>query len=151
MFTPGVNKLVKKVVVCYKLSMKDCVFCQIVKREIPCYKVYEDQFFLGFLDIFPRVKGHSLLIPKKHYRWVYDLPNFGEYWEKVLKLTKAMKKALRPKFITYVTHGLEVSHAHVHILPRQTETEFVPPTIKLKEDEMKEIADKIFDAVKKED
>jgi len=79
--------------------MKNCVFCQIVKGKLPCYQVYEDKEFLGFLDIFPRVKGHTLLIPKKHYRWVYDLPNFGEYWEKALKITEAMKKAFRPQFI----------------------------------------------------
>jgi histidine triad (HIT) family protein len=62
-----------------------------------------------------------LVIPKKHYRFVYEVPNFSEYWQVVLKITKALQKVFSPYFITYVTHGLEVSHAHIHILPRKKE------------------------------
>ncbi|MBI4008782.1 HIT family protein [Candidatus Roizmanbacteria bacterium] len=128
--------------------MENCIFCQIVSGKSPSYKVYEDEMFLGFLDIFPRVKGHTICIPKKHYRWVYDVPEFGKYWEAVLKLTKAMQKALSPSFVTYVTHGLEVAHAHVHILPRtEGETAFVPETRQFPKEEMKEIAEKIFNSV----
>ena len=122
----------------------DCIFCKIVKKELPSYHVYEDDEFLGFLDIFPRVKGHTLLIPKKHYRWAYDVPNFGAYWEVALKITKAMQKAMKPEFITYVTHGLEVPHAHIHILPRtKGETSFVPDTKTFKKEEFEEVAKKI--------
>jgi len=52
--------------------MANCLFCQIIKGEVPCYKVYEDKDFLGFLDIYPVSNGHCLLIPKTHYRWVYE-------------------------------------------------------------------------------
>lgn len=123
--------------------MENCVFCKIVKKELPCYKIYEDGLFLGFLDIHPRTVGHSLLLPKKHYQWVYDVPEFDQYWLVVLKITKAMQKALMPTFITYVTHGLEVAHAHIHILPRKNETEFVPQPISISKEEMEKVARKI--------
>jgi histidine triad (HIT) family protein len=106
--------------------------------------VYEDADFLAFLDIYPRVEGHTLVIPKKHYRWVYDVPNFGNYWEVALKITKAMKKAFNPYFITYVTHGLQVPHAHIHILPRKKgEEEFVPEVKNINQDSLSKIAEKI--------
>ncbi len=128
--------------------MKNCIFCKIVAGRLPCYKVYEDDLFLAFLDIDPRTKGHSLLIPKKHYRWVYDVPEFEKYWEAVLKLTKAMQRAMSPKFVTYVTHGLEVSHAHIHVLPRtEGETSFVPETKSFPKEEMTKVAEKIYKEV----
>ena len=54
--------------------MNDCVFCQIAAGKIPCFKIYEEEGFLAFLDINPWVEGHTLVIPKKHYRWVWDMP-----------------------------------------------------------------------------
>ncbi len=128
--------------------MDNCIFCQIVAGASPSYKVYEDKLFLGFLDIFPRTKGHSILIPKKHFRWVYDVPQFGNYWDAVLKVTRAMQKAMRPQFVTYVTHGLEIPHAHIHILPRSAgETSFVPAVRQFPQKHMKELAAKIFNSV----
>lgn len=131
--------------------MKNCIFCQVVEKKSPCYKVYEDDNFLAFLDIYPRTKGHTLLVPKKHYQWVYDVPNFGEYWLTALKITKAMKKALNPYFITYLTHGLQVPHAHIHILPRTiNETGFIPEQKNFSSREMEEIAQKIYQELKNE-
>lgn len=128
--------------------MENCVFCQIIKGELPCYKVYEDKKFLAFLDINPRVLGHTLVIPKNHYRWVYDVPDFKEYWGIVLRITLAMKKILSPYFITYVTHGLEVPHAHIHIMPRKKEeTMFVPQVKIISKEKMKEIAEKLFNQI----
>ena len=98
-----------------------CIFCQIVKGEIPSHKVYEDESFIAFMDIFPRVKGHTLVIPKKHYRWVYDVPMFGEYWEVTRTVSKAVQKVLQARFVSYVTVGEEVHHAHIHILPQLKE------------------------------
>jgi histidine triad (HIT) family protein len=107
--------------------MEKCIFCQIVSGKSPSYKVYEDDLFYGFLDIFPVTKGHILLVPKKHYRWVHDVPEFGQYWETALKLKKVLDKTLKPKWVQYFTHGL-ISHAHIHILPRYDEvgTGFLP-------------------------
>lgn len=124
--------------------MNDCIYCQIIKGESPCYKLYEDDLFICILDIFPRSKGHALVIPKKHYRWVYDVAEFKEYWDVALKLTKAMQKALTPEFVTYVTHGTQVFHAHILVMPRyKGETEYVPEIKKLSKEEMEEIAEKI--------
>jgi len=129
--------------------MENCIFCQIISGKSPAYKIYDDKDFLVILDTYPRAKGHCLVIPKTHYRWVYDVPNFIDYWLVVLKLTEAMKKVFRPNFITYVTHGLEIEHAHIHVLPRVNETEFVPPPIKLPKEEMEKITEKIREEIKK--
>lgn len=124
--------------------MQNCVFCKIVKSEIPCYKVYEDDKFLAFLDINPRVEGHTLVIPKKHYRWIYDVPEFGEYWEVAKKVGLSAKEALNAEFVTFVTHGLEVPHAHIHVMPRKRgEYEFVPSVKSISKERMQEIAEKI--------
>ena len=134
----------------------DCIFCKIVKGEIPSYKVYEDKNFLAFLDVNPRLEGHTLVVPKKHYRWVYDVPKFDEYWLVTLRITDAMKKSLKPKFINYFTWGA-IKHAHIHILPRtDLDPDFVPESedivprqiLKLSDAEMRNIADKIRESVK---
>lgn len=105
--------------------MDTCIFCKIVAGEIPSYKLYEDDLFLGFLDIYPISKGHTLLIPKKHYRWTYDVPEFGKYWEAVLTVTKKIQIGLSPQWVQYATHG-EIPHAHIHIIPRHEVVEGAP-------------------------
>lgn len=97
---------------------KSCVFCRIVAKEIPSRIVYEDENFIAFLDIRPLNPGHTLLIPKKHYRWVYDVENFEEMWKVVKKVTVAIISALNPISVSYATLGFEVEHAHVWIIPR---------------------------------
>jgi len=123
--------------------MIDCIFCKIVKNEVPSFKVYEDEKFLAFLDIFPRTKGHTIVIPKTHYRWVYDVPNFGKYWEVVFKVTKALQKTLKPDFINYITYGKDVEHAHVHIFPQSQEAEVFPDIKKISQESLKKISEKI--------
>jgi histidine triad (HIT) family protein len=98
--------------------MIDCIFCQIVKGKIPCYKIYEDKDFLAFLDINPLNPGHTLVITKKHYKWVIDVPKFGTYWERVGKIAKAVQKALKADSLNFVVLGYEIFHAHIHIVPR---------------------------------
>jgi histidine triad (HIT) family protein len=98
--------------------MEDCIFCKIVAGEIPCFKTYEDDLFLGFLDIKPLNKGNSLLIPKKHYRWVNDVPEFGEYWEAARKLALKTAEIVQPESTSYLTLGYEVPHAHIRVIPR---------------------------------
>ena len=130
--------------------MKDCIFCKIARGEAPCYKVYEDGKYIAFLDIYPYVEGHTLVIPKKHYRWVYDVENFEEYWGVVLKITKAIQKVLHPDFVEYLTFGLLVSHAHVHILPRRGKVEIIPPRLKhVDKKKMEEISKKLYSELMK--
>ena len=97
--------------------MKDCIFCKIVKGEIPSHKVYEDENFLAFLDINPQSPGHTQVIPKKHYRWVWDVPNAGVYFEVVKKIALAQKKAFDTDFILSKIVGDEVEHAHIWVFP----------------------------------
>jgi len=97
--------------------MSNCIFCKIVKGEIPSYKIYEDENYFAFLDIYPRVKGHTLLIPKKHYRWVWDAPNAGEYFEVVKKIAKAQQKAFETDWILSKIVGDEIEHAHIWVFP----------------------------------
>lgn len=98
--------------------MESCVFCKIVAGNLPIYKVYEDAHFLGFLDHQPLNPGNSLLIPKIHYRWVYDVPNFGEYWEAAKTLALKTQAVVRSHSVNFLTLGYEVAHAHIRIIPR---------------------------------
>ena len=97
--------------------MENCIFCRIVKGQIPSHKVYEDNDFLAFLDINPQSPGHVQVIPKKHCRWVWDVENFGEYFEIVKKIALAQQKAFKTKWILSKIVGDEVEHAHVWIYP----------------------------------
>ena len=97
--------------------MENCIFCKIVAGEIPSYKVYEDENFLAFLDINPQTVGHVQVIPKKHYRWVWDIPNVGEYFEVVRKVAKAQQKAFGTEWILEKIVGEDVFHAHIWVYP----------------------------------
>lgn len=99
------------------MENENCIFCKIVKGEIPSYKVYEDQDFLAFLDINPQSPGHTQVIPKKHYRWVWDTPSVGQYFEVVQKIAKAQQKAFNTDFILSKIVGDEVEHAHIWVFP----------------------------------
>mgnify|MGYP001583985096 CR=1 FL=1 len=99
------------------MTKENCVFCKIVKGEIPSHKVYEDKKFLAFLDINPQSPGHAQVIPKEHYRWVWDAPNVGEYFEVVKKIAQAQRKAFDTDFILSKIIGDEVEHAHIWVFP----------------------------------
>jgi histidine triad (HIT) family protein len=98
--------------------MEECIFCKIVKGEIPSYKIYEDKDFYAFLDIMPRNPGHTLVIPKQHYRWVWDVPNIGKYYEVVQKVARALKEEFKTDFVVSMVFGEEIPHAHVWVVPR---------------------------------
>lgn len=95
----------------------DCIFCKIVEGAIPATKVYEDDNFLAFLDIRPLGPGHTQVIPKAHHRYVWDVPNAGEYFEIVKKIALAQKKAFGADMVRSQIYGEEVPHAHIWIWP----------------------------------
>ena len=97
--------------------MEDCIFCKIVRGEIPSYKVYEDDDFLAFLDIHPQSPGHVQVIPKTHYRWIWDIPNIGAYFEVARKIAKAQQKAFATDWILSKSVGDEIHHAHLWVFP----------------------------------
>jgi len=96
---------------------KDCVFCKIINKKIPAEVVYEDNDFLAFLDINPQTPGHTQVIPKKHYRWVWDVPNVDQYFEVAKKIAKAQQKAFETDWILSKIIGDQVHHAHIWIFP----------------------------------
>lgn len=97
--------------------MQSCVFCKIVAGEIPSEKIYEDKDFLAFLDIRPLSPGHALVIPKKHYQWVWDIPNAGDFFEVAKKIALAQKKAFGTDFVLSKIVGEEIPHAHIWVYP----------------------------------
>lgn len=105
--------------------MKDCVFCKIATKEIPSNIVYEDADFMAIIDIAPLNPGMVQVIPKKHFRWTWDVPNFGDYWEVAKKVAKAQMKSLDAKMVEFLTHGMQVEHAHIWIVPIYGEEAFI--------------------------
>jgi histidine triad (HIT) family protein len=97
--------------------MSDCIFCKIIKKEIPSHIVYEDENFLAFLDIRPISNGHTLVIPKKHERWVWDVEKFSEYTNVAKKIALAQRKAYEIDAVWSKIMGDEVEHAHILIFP----------------------------------
>ena len=98
--------------------MSDCIFCKIIQREIPSYEIYRDNDFVAFLNIRPLNPGNVLVIPFDHYRWVWDVPNVGEYFVLVARIAKAIKKAYSIDYVVSLVFGEEVPHAHVWLVPR---------------------------------
>ena len=125
--------------------MSDCIFCKIARKEIPSHIVYEDDDFLAFLDVNPHEAGHVQVIPKEHYRWVWDVPNIGEYFEVVRKIAKAQQKAFGVDMIRSQVYGEEVPHAHVWIWPAFAEASADKPgeTTKADPQDFKVNAEKI--------
>jgi len=97
--------------------MKDCIFCKIANKEIPAHVVYEDDDFMAFLDIHPQTPGHVQVIPKEHYRWVWDIPKAGAYFEVARKVALAQRKAFGTEWILSKIIGDEVPHAHLWVFP----------------------------------
>jgi histidine triad (HIT) family protein len=95
--------------------MEHCIFCKIVAGEIPCHTIYEDAEFLAFLDIRPLSAGHTLIIPKKHHRWVWDVANVGAYFEVARSVALAQKKAFSTDEVFSKIYGEEVHHAHIWV------------------------------------
>ncbi len=128
--------------------MEDCIFCKIVLKQLPSYTVYEDDNYVAFLDIRPLNPGHTLVVPKKHHRWVWDVPETGPYFERVAGIARVLQKTMKTDWVIADVAGMGVAHAHVHVVPRFPKDghgEFVnaenAKTIPMKE--MKTIAEKI--------
>ncbi len=96
-----------------------CIFCKIVARQIPAHIVYEDDTFCAFLDIHPQSPGHTQIIPKDHYRWVWDVPHIEKYFIVAQKIALAQRKAFNTDFILSKIMGDEVPHAHIWVFPNK--------------------------------
>jgi histidine triad (HIT) family protein len=132
--------------------MEGCIFCKIAKKEIPAYVVYEDKDYMAFLDINPRNPGHCLVIPKAHYRWVWDVKDIGAYYKVVQKVANGIRKAMKTEWVVSLVLGEEVPHAHVWLVPRFKDDGHggsikLDNIKKISAEEMKEIAEKIRKAI----
>jgi len=120
------------------------IFSKIAAGEIPSYKVAEDEQFYAFLDINPLVKGHTLVIPKREVDYFFDLTDeeIGAMQIFAKKVAQAIKKAYPCIKVGQAVLGLEVPHAHIHLVPMQKEKDmlFSNPKLQLTPDEFKEIA-----------
>ena len=124
------------------------IFSKIVKGEIPAYKVAEDERFLAFLDISPLTKGHVLIIPKKEIDYIFDLDfkTFSTLWCFAQLVAKAIEKVIICERIGIAVIGLEVPHAHIHLVPLTkgiSNINFENPRLKFTQQEFEEIAQKI--------
>lgn len=123
------------------------IFTKIINREIPGHIVAEDGDFIAFLDIMPLVKGHLLVVPKKEEDYLFDLEDdiYTKLHLFTKKVAKAQKKAIPCSRIGVAVIGLEVPHVHIHLVPLNTmdDINFSRPKLKLNEEELSKIAEKI--------
>jgi histidine triad (HIT) family protein len=126
------------------------IFSKIAAGEIPSYKCAEDDEFYAFLDINPVAKGHTLVIPRREVDYIFDMDDdeIGRYQQFAKRVAVAIKKAFPCKKVAQVVLGLEVPHAHIHLIPMNTEADvdFRKEKLQLSQEEMQQIANKIFAA-----
>lgn len=124
------------------------IFSKIIAGEIPSYKIAESDIFFAFLDIFPLQKGHTLVVPKIEIDKIFDLPN--NYLQDILVFAKPIAKAIEKAYpcnrVNMITVGLEVPHAHLHLLPiiETNDMNFTNNKLILTKDELKEVQENIL-------
>lgn len=127
--------------------MQPSIFTKIITKEIPAYIIDENDDFIAFLDVFPLAKGHVLVVPKKQVDYIFDLEPeiYAGLWSFANKIAKRIEKAIPCKRIGIAVIGLEVPHAHVHLIPLQSveDINFTRPKLKLSNEEMEDICSKI--------
>lgn len=120
------------------------IFTRIINGEIPCHKIMENDKFLAFLDVFPLVKGHILVVPKLETDYIFDIADtdLAEMMVFAKKVAKAQKAAITCKRIGVAVIGLEVPHAHIHLVPMNTANDlnFTLPKLQIAPSELEEIA-----------
>jgi histidine triad (HIT) family protein len=125
------------------------IFTKIIKGEIPSYKIAEDDNFIAFLDVFPIAKGHTLVVPKVEIDYIFDLDDETIAGMHIFakKVAKALEKAVPCIRIGTMVAGLEVPHAHLHLIPMNkiTDLSFEHPKLKFTEEEFKEIQKNVVD------
>ena len=130
--------------------MSDCIFCKIVKKEIPSANVYEDGNFLAFLDIEPVSDGHLLIIPKKHIVWMQDADDetIADIFKLAKKLMKALKASTGCDYVLVSIVGKDIPHFHIHLIPRYFEDGLTQlPTKTYADGQAQELAKRIIAAL----
>lgn len=128
------------------------IFTRIIKGEIPCYKVAEDDRFIAFLDIKPLKAGHTLVVPKQEVDYIFDLDDstLADLALFSKKVAEGIKKVVDCKRIGMAVIGLEVPHAHVHLIPldREMDILFTNPRVVLSEEEYRRLAKAISEQIR---
>ncbi|MDR1371620.1 MAG: HIT family protein [Dysgonamonadaceae bacterium] len=124
------------------------IFSRIIAGEIPCFKVAENDDFIAFLDVNPLVKGHTLVVPKQETDYIFDIDDskLGAMMTFAKRVALAAGKAIPCKKVGVAVIGLEVPHAHIHLIPMQKEGDilFSNKRLKLEKEEFQQIADAII-------
>jgi histidine triad (HIT) family protein len=128
------------------------IFARIASGEIPSYKIAEDDRFFAFLDINPLAKGHTLVIPKQEIDYLFDMDEemYKGLWQFAMKVSKAIKQVVPCIKVGVAVIGLEVPHAHIHLVPlnRMDDINFSLPKLTFPADVMKQLAEEISAAIK---
>jgi histidine triad (HIT) family protein len=128
------------------------IFTRIINGEIPCYRIAEDDRFIAFLDVRPLKPGHTLVVPKQEVDYIFDLDEVTLAGMMLFaqKVAKAMKEVIECKRIGVAVIGLEVPHAHIHLVPltRETDLLFTNPRFSLSPEESQKLAKSISDHVR---
>jgi histidine triad (HIT) family protein len=123
------------------------IFSKIISGEIPCYKIAETETCFAFLDISPLAEGHTLVIPKTEIDYIFDIndPLYTELMQFAKKVAVALKKSVPCKRVGVAVIGLEVPHAHIHLIPMNnvSDLNFARPKLSLPKEKMEELAQKI--------
>ena len=131
------------------------IFTRIVEGEIPSYKVAEDEKFYAFLDINPLAKGHTLVIPKKEIDYIFDVEDdlYQELFLFAKKVGKAIESVIPCKRMGLIVFGLDVPHAHIHLIPinKASDMSFESPKLSLEKEEFEKIAAQIREAFEQQD
>ena len=131
-----------------KLFGRMTIFSKIIAADIPSYKIAENEMFYAFLDVFPMAEGHTLIVPKLEIDQFFDLPN--EYLSQILAFAKPIAKAIEAAYtcnrVGLSVIGLEVPHAHLHLVPinNSDDLNFTRPKLKLTEEQLKTVQQRIL-------
>ena len=127
------------------------IFSKIVRNELPSFNVYENENHIAFLDINPLKIGHTLVIPKKEIDYIFDINSkeYDELWNFAKLVAKGMRKVIECERISIVVMGLDVPHAHIHLIPFNNinDIDFSKPKLKISNEEMQNTADLIKNAI----
>ncbi len=126
----------------------DSIFTNIINRKIDGYIIEENEHFIAFLDVFPLAKGHTLVVPKKQVDYIFDLEEtlYTELWKFAKGVSVKIEKAIKCERIGVAVIGLEVPHAHIHLVPLNNvqDINFSRPKLTFTKEELKEVQDKIL-------
>jgi histidine triad (HIT) family protein len=135
--------------------MASSIFSKIVSGQIPCYKVAENRDFLAFLDIRPLTKGHTIVIPKKEVDYLFDLDDdtYAGLMAFAREVAILLKEVIPCKRVSLIVLGFEVPHAHIHLIPSETEADvnFNHPRVDLQKEQMITISSQLFEKFKNRD